>query len=442
MDDHRLADHDLQTGAERLPLRGLRVIEVSSFVAAPLGGMTLAQLGADVIRVDPIGGAADTERWPVAASGTSLYWAGLNKGKRSIEVDMRSEAGRRIVTDLISAEGASGGVVITNAVAQPWLGHEALARLRPDLIHVHVVGRSDGTPAVDYTVNAATGFPMVTGPQGHADPVNHVLPAWDIACGLYAAVGILAAERTRQRTGLGQSVRIALEDVALATAGNLGFLAEAQVNHAPRARIGNYLYGGFARDFSCLDGGRVMVVALTKRHWADLVDVTQTRAVIESLETTLGADFGTERDRFTYREVLAGVFQLWFEARAVPAVRQALEGTSILWSQYRTFADVVDDHAAGRLTTNLLSTIVQHGVGPHLAPASPLSFDGTHPPLRAAPRLGEHTTAVLREQLSLSAEQIEDLTARGVVGAPRHDSGPPSTPTPAMTNDQARGVRP
>lgn len=433
MDGHRLADEGPQMGVEPLPLTGLRVIEVSSFVAAPLGGMTLAQLGADVIRVDPIGGAADVERWPVAASGASLYWAGLNKGKRSVEVDMRSEAGRRVVTELISSESASDGVVITNAVAQSWLGHEALGRLRPDLIHVHVVGRADGTPAVDYTVNAATGFPMITGPQGHADPVNHVLPAWDIACGLYAAVGILAAERTRQRTGRGQSVRIALEDVALATAGNLGFLAEAQVNNAPRARLGNYLYGGFARDFSCLDGGRVMVVALTKRHWADLVEVTESRAVIESLETTLGADFGTERDRFTYREVLAGVFQLWFEARAAATVRQVLEGTSILWSQYRTFADVVDDHAAGGLATNLLSTIFQHGVGPHLAPSSPLSFDGSHPPPRSAPRLGEHTTAVLSERLSLSAEQIEHLVDRGVVGTPRRESRPPSTP--AMSND-------
>jgi 2-methylfumaryl-CoA isomerase len=78
------------------PLSGLRVIEVATFVAGPLGGMTLAQLGADVIRIDPLGGAADYTRWPVAASGTSLYWAGLNKGKRSMAADFRSAEGRGI----------------------------------------------------------------------------------------------------------------------------------------------------------------------------------------------------------------------------------------------------------------------------------------------------------------------------------------------------------
>src|SRR5262245_2404366 len=92
-------------------LTGLRIVEISSFVAAPLGGMTLAQLGAAVIRVDPIGGAPDVRRWPVTADGTSIYWAGLNKGKRSITVDLRSARGRDIVARL----AASAGVVLTNA---------------------------------------------------------------------------------------------------------------------------------------------------------------------------------------------------------------------------------------------------------------------------------------------------------------------------------------
>ena len=77
------------------PLEGLTVLEVSSFVAAPLGGLTLAQLGADVIRVDPVGGAADQGRWPLAPSGTSLFWTGLNKGKRSVTVSSRPPRGVR-----------------------------------------------------------------------------------------------------------------------------------------------------------------------------------------------------------------------------------------------------------------------------------------------------------------------------------------------------------
>src|SRR6185437_4961748 len=183
---------------EDAPLAGLRILEISSFVAAPLGGMTLAQLGAEVIRVDPIGGAADVTRWPLAPSGASLYWAGLNKGKRSVTLDFRTARGRDTVADLVANSGPDGGIVLTNA-GYPWLSYKVLARRRPDLIHLGITGRRDGGAAVDYTVNAATGFPLATGSQGAAGPVNHVLPAWDVACGLYAAVGLLAAERHQRR---------------------------------------------------------------------------------------------------------------------------------------------------------------------------------------------------------------------------------------------------
>ena len=105
-----------------LPLDGMRVVELSSFVATPLGGMTLAQLGADVIRVDQVGGGPDIDRWPLAASGRSLYWAGLNKGKRSVAADLRSPEGRAVVAAL----AAESGVVLTNAPPRPGLAYDEL----------------------------------------------------------------------------------------------------------------------------------------------------------------------------------------------------------------------------------------------------------------------------------------------------------------------------
>src|SRR5579859_6728794 len=98
--------HGLPTTAK--PLTGLRVIEFATFVAGPLGGMTLAQLGAEVIRIDPPGGSADYSRWPLAASGTSLYWTGLNKGKRSLVADIRSAEGRDLIARLIAGSGPGG----------------------------------------------------------------------------------------------------------------------------------------------------------------------------------------------------------------------------------------------------------------------------------------------------------------------------------------------
>ncbi|MDX5455984.1 MAG: CoA transferase, partial [Rhodococcus sp. (in: high G+C Gram-positive bacteria)] len=140
------------------PLDGVRVVDLSSFVAGPTAGRILAELGADVIRVDPLGGAVDGGRWPLAGSGASLYWTGLNQAKRSVAVDLRSEDGRAVVTDLI----AEAGIVLENAARTPWLAHDVLAARRPDLIHLHIAGNADGSPAVDYTVNAAVGLPLMS----------------------------------------------------------------------------------------------------------------------------------------------------------------------------------------------------------------------------------------------------------------------------------------
>src|SRR5918992_5322420 len=109
-------------------LSGMRVVEGSAFVAAPLGGMTLAQLGADVIRFDPIGGGLDYGRWPVTKDGRSLFWAGLNKGKRSLAVDLASPRGREIVRRLVCAPGPDAGVFLTNLRARGWLDYPELRK--------------------------------------------------------------------------------------------------------------------------------------------------------------------------------------------------------------------------------------------------------------------------------------------------------------------------
>ncbi|MCD2194614.1 CoA transferase [Actinomycetospora endophytica] len=400
---------------EDLPLAGLRVVEVSTFVAAPLGGMTLAQLGADVVRIDPLGGAPDHARWPLAPSGTSLYWAGLNKGKRSVAVDLRSDEGKQLVTDLIAGSGEDGRILLTNAVGRRFLGYDVLAEQVPGLIHVQVDGHHDGTPAVDYTVNAGVGFPSVTGPEGHADPVNHVLPAWDIACGLYAATSILAALRRRTRTGAGSQLRIALHDVALAMAGNLGFLAEAQVGHVERRRMGNYLYGGFARDFTTRDGGRVMIVALTARHWQDLLRISELGGPVKALEDAVGADFSTDDDRFAYREVLAGLFAKWIADLDLETVEARLADSSLLWSRYRTFTDLVADDGAVIRDNPMIDRVDQPGVGEHFVPASPIALGSLRTPVVRAPTLGEHGDEVVAEWLGERGYDPAALRKRGTL---------------------------
>ncbi len=399
-----------------LPLDGLRVVELSTFVATPLGGMTLAQLGADVIRVDPLGGASDVHRWPLAPGGDSLYWAGLNKGKRSIAVDLSSPRGREIVTALATAPGQEGGVFVTNAVKRTWLEDETLRARRPDLIRVGLLGLPDGGAAVDYTVNAALGYPMVSGPTDLDVPVNHVLPAWDVAAGLHVALAVVAAERHRHRTGAGASVTISLWNVALAVAAHLGITANVELGGADRVRDGNYLYGSFGVDFATRDGRRVMVVALTARQWSELVRVCDVGDAVEVLGKALGADFTAEGDRYLHRELLGALLRPWFAARSSEEVARTLAGTGVLWSPYRSFTELVTDPDAPLTANPMMSVLEQPGIGSYAMPGSPLRFGAEHPPARAAPRLGEHGEEILSEVLQLSTTEIGRLHDSGVLG--------------------------
>ncbi|ABM13012.1 L-carnitine dehydratase/bile acid-inducible protein F [Mycolicibacterium vanbaalenii PYR-1] len=391
------------------PLAGVRVVEISSFVAVPLAGMTLAQLGAEVLRVDPVGGAADYKRWPLTEAGDSIYWAGLNKGKRSLAVDMRSDTGQELVARLI----ADSGVFITNVAGRQWHSYDALRQIRPDLIHVEVSGRHDGGTGVDYTVNAAIGFPLVTGPPELTTPVNHVLPAWDVTCGIYAALSVVTALRHRDATGHGQQISIPLENVALATAGNLSLLTEAMINGTSRQRIGNAVYGTYGQNFTSSDGISYMVVALTGRHFRDLTALTGTTEAVAVLADSLGADFSDEGERYRHREALSGLFAEWFTSHTGVEVAAALSATSVLWERYQTFGETA---AAPRVTDNPLFTeLDQPRVGRYLAAGLPLSINGAYPAAVPAPALGDDTAAVLGDWLAMDRGRIDDLFGAGTV---------------------------
>ena len=397
------------TASPDLPLAGVRIVEISSFVAVPLAGMTLAQLGAEVIRIDPIGGAADYQRWPLTDGGVSIYWAGLNKGKRSVAADMRSPEGQQLIQRLI----VDAGILITNVAGRQWHSHETLSAQRPDLIHLEVVGRADGSTGVDYTVNAATGFPLVTGSPDQRGPVNHVLPAWDVSCGLYAVIAVLAALRRRDSTGQGSAIRLPLDDVALATAANLGFLTEVMVTGTQRPRLGNAIYGQYGQNFSSNDGAWFMIVALTNRHFRDLTELTGTTKAVAAVAEAFGADFTDEGQRYEHREVLNGLFAPWFRSHTADEIAAALSGTSILWNRYQSFAEAAE---SPRVTANpLFAPLEQPRVGSHLAPGLPMSVDGTHTVPSPAPALGDDTAAVLSERLGMSAGEIAGLVESGTV---------------------------
>ncbi len=400
-------------------LAGLRIVEGSAFIAAPLGGMALAQLGAEVIRFDDIKGGLDNDRWPITKEGRSIYWAGLNKGKRSIAVDLRSPKGRELLAALITAPGEGAGIFTTNMPARGWLAYEELSKKRADLIALNIVGDRHGTANVDYTINAITGFPMVTGPVGHDGPVNAVAPPWDLATAYAGAMAILAAERHRRMTGQGQRIVLPLQDMALSVTSALGYLGEAVVNDVDRPRYGNEIFGTFGRDFRTSDGRFVMICIFSDRHVDALAAAGGFATAFKKIEAETGVDLKSDAGRWNARARLCAVIEPWVAAHTAADVGAALKKAGALWAPYQTFRELATDKDA--VQDNPLFTVLdQPGIGRYPVAGSPLQFDAVarQPPV-GAPTLGQHTDEILSAILGLPAHEIARLHDEKVVGGPR-----------------------
>ncbi|NNC93288.1 MAG: 2-methylfumaryl-CoA isomerase [Acidimicrobiia bacterium] len=395
----------------------MRVVEGSAFVAAPLGGMTLAQLGADVIRFDPIGGGLDYRRWPVTTDGTSIYWAGLNKGKRSIAIDLRSDEGRDLARALITAPGPDAGIFLTNYPPTGWTDYEDLRGRRDDLIMCRILGNSDASTAVDYTINAAVGYPAMTGPTDYDGVVNSVLPAWDLITGMMAVTGILAAERDRTRTGRGRLLRVALADVAIAVLGHLGHIGEVTINGVDRPRYGNYLYGAFGRDFVTGDGRRVMMAAITPRQFRGVIEATGTGQAMADIEEALGHPLQSDGDLFAARQEIAAVLEEWFANTSFEEVARRFDAHRVLWGRYQTVQELIENDPRASAANPMLTEVEQPGIGKLLTPGLPIDIGDDRQPPAPAPVLGQHTEEVVSDVLNLGSAEIGGLFDRQVIAS-------------------------
>lgn len=400
-------------------LADLRVTECAAFIACPYATMTLAGFGAEVIRIDAIEGGLDYRRWPVTRDGRSLYWASLNKGKKSVRIDIRRPEGRELAQSLIAAPGEGGGMFATNLPAAGWLAYEALKARREDLVMLTIVGNHDGSTALDYTVNCATGFPDLTGPAGDDRPVNHVLPAWDLLAGMTAATSLLAAERHRRLTGEGQRMRIALSDVAFAVVSDLGYIAEAQINGTERQGVGNHIYGAFGRDFVTADGRRIMVAAVSAGQWKALVAATGIGEDIARFEAASDADLVRETDRFEARETIASLLDPWFAARTLAEAAEALDSARACWGPYQTIGRMLAEDPRVSTANPMFGRVEHRAVGATLSARTPVDFSAVVAvPPQSGPVLGQHTDEVLAGVLGLPSGAIGALHDAGIIAGP------------------------
>lgn len=406
-------------------LSNLSIIEVSSFVASPTAGLYCAQMGAEVIRVDHKAGGLDYDRYMLTKEGRSLSWENLNRAKKSVALDLRSGEGRELCVEL----AAKTGQCITNLPEKSFLSHAAMKAAQeklgpdgaPEMTSVRIMGWHDGRQAMDFTVNAASGYPLMTGPEDwemeSAPPVNQVLPAWDFITGAYCAFAMLAALRHREGGGGGSEVRVPLGDVAIGTTANSGMMAEMLYRGGDRERLGNAIWGAFGRDFRSKDGVRFMVAALTSKQWHGLVEAFGVAAPIGQLEAKVGVKFSDGDDpRFTHRHALFGIFQNVASEHDFETLEARMAANGCTFEKYRTAHEAANDPVL--VGDNPL-------FGP--SPANPSGFDYPAPRSFAnlpdqtpadpapAPYLGQHSEEILAERLGLSSGAIGALVDAGTV---------------------------
>jgi 2-methylfumaryl-CoA isomerase len=395
-------------------LSGMTVVEGAAFIAGPSCGLYLAQMGARVIRFDQIGGGPDSARWPLGPNGQSLYWEGLNKGKQSLAINLAAPAGR----ELAQRVATSGeGLFVTNFPAEGFLSYEKLTALRENLICLRVMGWADGTPAVDYTINASVGLPWMTGHADDPRPVNHVLPAWDLLAGAYAAFALLAAERARQVSGKGRELRLALSDLAATTLGNLGNVAEVLLSGQDRPRGGNNLFGAFGRDFATSDGQRVMIVAITPRQWTSMIKALGLAEAMAALEAELGVSFAADEGaRFTHRARVDVLVAAAIAGRPLAACAEVFDTAGVTWSIYRSLSEALAQEPRLFGENPIFSPVTHAGGDSYPTPGAAARLPGDERSAAApAPRIGQHSDDILAELLGLSSGEIGKLHDEGIV---------------------------
>jgi CoA:oxalate CoA-transferase len=392
-----------------LPLASLRVLDFSRVLAGPYCTMLLADLGAEVTKVERPGTGDETRTWgPPNAGGESAYFLSVNRSKRSCTVDLGTAEGREIAQRL----AARADVVIENfrsgAAARLGLAYDQLRLLNPRLIHCSITGfgsdrEPHDRPGYDFVVQAESGLMAITGePDG--EPTKVGVAVVDVLAGTTAAVGILAALRKRDETGVGDRLEVPLLDAALA--GLVNVASNALITDEEPARYGNAHPSIVPYETFRATDGWIAVAAANDGLFARLCNVLDRPKLADDPR------FRTNPERVRNREELVPLLSECFIRRSSGEWLAALETAGVPAGKVRGVLDAIrQTGAAGRSAT----TIVEHPTAGRLELVdSPIRFASGLRPAEPPPLLGEHTVAVL-EELGYSAAEIAALEKRGVV---------------------------
>lgn len=374
--------------SERLPLEGLRVLDLSRVLAGPFATMILADLGADVVKVERPEAGDDTRHWgPPFAGGESAYFLSANRNKRSITADFKS------ARDLAHVKRLAGAadVVVENlrrgALEKAGLGYEALKAENSGLVYCSITGFGPGededSPGYDFLVQARAGVMGITGPED--EPTKVGVAVADMVCGLYAATSILAALRARDATGEGAHVEVPLFESTLSWLGNRA--QEYLVSGEDKGRMGN---------------AHPSIVPYQTFDAADrpLAVAVGNDAQFERLCRAIGREdladdqrFATNPGRVEHREALVAELARTFSGRTADEWAAGIRAAGVPCGPVNSLADVFSDPHV--LSSGILRDVEHPAAGALKMLASPLLIDGRRPPIRRPPpTLGEHAREI------------------------------------------------
>jgi crotonobetainyl-CoA:carnitine CoA-transferase CaiB-like acyl-CoA transferase len=395
----------------RPPLAGLRLLAVSQFGAGPFGTQMLADLGADVIKIEDPGVGGDSARYvpPFEGEADSPYFQSFNRGKRSVSLNLRVPDGRAVFHDLVRVSDAVFNNARGDLPDKLGLTYDVLKAINPRVVCCSLTGYGRtgpraAEPGFDYLIQGYAGYMSVTGePDG--PPGKCGVSVIDFAGGYAAMVGLMVGLFDAQRTGVGRDVDISLLDTAVSM---LSYFAIWTLNRdwiAERTRDSAHQTLVPAQNFPTLDGW-IVVFCNKDKFWRDLVDVLGVPDLADD------ARFRTFADRFANREALLPLLRAQFVTRPTAAWLERLRGRVPCAPVNDVRQALTDPQVRAR---DMIVEVEHPDFGPLREVRSPVRTEGEIRRPRRAPRLGEHTDLILREVLGYSDGTIARLRSAGVI---------------------------